>query len=201
MTNFNCINCSSKNIKILQNSNFITSQDGYKELTKLKQQKEKQLKEDKGIKVIQEIIRTLPKILKQIIFLLIGKRHGQFISIFKLIIAIQLFRGFLYDYFNVFFWILIHILLMNILELSDPLFKLKKIMEKTIRIFSIIVSFFESFKKDKKRNKQIEKINQTLENLSNLYYCDNCNKVMDLDNKIYDKTENINHLIYQLYQK
>lgn len=90
---------------------------------------------------------------------------------------------------------------MNILELSDPLFKFKKIMEKTIKICSITVSFFESFKKDNKRNKQIEKINQTIEKLSNLYYCDNCNKVMDLDNKIYDKTENINHLIYQLYQK
>ena len=187
MTNFNCVNCGSDNIKILRNDDFITSKGGYQELIKLKTQKEKQLQETTNTITIQEVgkkIKGKTNIVHHIGIFMIS------IFWFCLSYASLFFIG-----FNLFF------MLINIITAIIVIYYLFQIIKIIIYFIKIPYWIINNEKRISRYQGEIKKINKKVETWLNLYYCHDCNQVMDLESQLSDYPENINSLVYQLYNK
>jgi hypothetical protein len=188
MSDLNCVNCGSSNLKFLRDNHFIISQSRYKELTILKQQKQKQLKQNNYKKPLDKFSMNVsqnfnPNIkyniknifFNPILFLFSLFGFGFFLSIYLSVvldIKIILLFGF------VFALSILYILFVLIL---------------------LIFKFKQIDKNSQRYKKEIKTINEEIQMWLNLYYCYDCNQVMDLETQLYDRPKNIHKLVNQLW--
>lgn len=191
MLDLNCVHCGSSNLHFLGNNHqLITSQNEYQELAILKKQKEKQLKDTKKLEPTKYYFKNIKN--------KINKKNTPFNAILFSVCFFTSYAiwwyifnesfDFLYTVLAVIFSIPLLIYLVYFITIIIDLFKLPLFVMK---IEKEITNYQDN----------IRKINKKIKTWSNLYYCDDCNQVMDLKTKLYDSPENINKLVSKLYDK
>jgi len=160
MSDYTCINCGSSKITQFKNSDFITSQPLVQKLIILKKQKEKQLKTNSNC--FQNFNRFLKELKRNYMKEWLG-------YIFLVIIILILIS----PKFPLLFFITLSLIILLIIFF--------------IPISIIIVLIVDSLKKLFKDKYRLYKINKKLNKCFTLYYCSDCNFVMDLEEKRYEK--------------